>query len=39
MMGETTLFPRRRSLRPQIEPAALFQAVQLVHLLNPNHRP
>lgn len=39
MMGETTLFPRRRSLRPQIEPAALFQAVQLVHLLSPNHRP
>ena len=39
MMGETTLFPRRRSLRPQIEPAALFQAVQIVHLLNPNHRP
>ena len=39
MLGETTLFPRRRSLRPQIEPAALFQAVQIVHLLNPNHRP
>ncbi len=39
MMGETTLFPRRRSLRPQIEPAALFQAVQIVNLLNPDQRP
>lgn len=35
MMGETTLFPKRRSLRPQLEPAALFQAVQIVNLLNP----
>lgn len=38
MLGETTLFPKRRSLRPQLEPAALFQAVQIVNLLNPNAR-
>ena len=38
ILGEITLFPRRRSLRPQIEPAALFQAVQIVHLLNPDYR-
>ena len=38
ILGEITLFPRRRSLRPQIDPAALFQAVQIVHLLNPDYR-
>lgn len=38
MLGETTLFPKRRSLRPQIEPAALFQAVQIVNLLNPDYQ-
>ena len=37
MLGEITMFPRRRSLRPQIEPAALFQAVQVSNLLNPKH--
>ncbi|MEE2709379.1 MAG: hypothetical protein VYA69_07260 [Gemmatimonadota bacterium] len=36
MSGETTLFPKRRTLRPQLEPAALFQAVQIVNLLNPD---
>ncbi len=35
MLGETTLLPRRRTLRIQIEAAALFQAVHLTHLLNP----
>lgn len=38
MLGETTLFPKRRSLRPQIEPAALFQAVQIVNLLDPEYK-
>jgi hypothetical protein len=38
MLGETTLFPKRRLLRPQIEPAALFHAVQIVNLLNPEYR-
>jgi hypothetical protein len=38
MPGETTLFPKRRTLRPQLEPAALFQAVQIVSLLNPEPR-
>jgi len=38
MLGETTLFPKRRLLRPQIEPAALFHAVQHVNLLNPEYR-
>jgi hypothetical protein len=38
MLGETTLFPKRRSLRPQLEPAALFQAVQIIDLLNPEFR-
>ncbi len=35
MLGEMTLLPRRRSLRIQVEAAALFQAVHLVHLLDP----
>lgn len=35
MLGETILLPRRRSLRPQLEPAALLQAVQIINLLNP----
>ena len=38
MPGETTLFPKRRSLRPQLEPATLFQAAQIVNLLNPDYR-
>jgi hypothetical protein len=39
MLGETTLLPRRRTLRIQIEAAALFQAVHLAHLLNPDPAP
>ena len=35
MLGETTLLPRRRSLRTQAEAAALFQAVHIASLLNP----
>jgi hypothetical protein len=35
ILGETTLLPRRRSLRIQVEAAALFQAVHLTTLLNP----
>lgn len=35
MLGEITLLPRRRSLRIQVEAAALFQAVHLTTLLNP----
>jgi hypothetical protein len=39
MLGETTLLPRRRTLRIQVEAAALFQAVHLSHLLNPEPAP
>ncbi|MBM3265228.1 MAG: hypothetical protein FJY97_17655 [candidate division Zixibacteria bacterium] len=39
MAGETTLFPKRRTLRPQLEPATLFQATQIVNLLNPEYKP
>ena len=35
MLGETILLPRRRSLRIQLEAAAVFQAVHITHLLNP----
>jgi hypothetical protein len=35
VLGQTTLLPRRRSLRVQIETAALLQAIHLRHLLNP----
>ncbi len=35
LLGQTTLLPRRRSLRVQIETAALLQAIHLRHLLNP----
>ncbi len=35
MLGETTLMPKRRSLRIQLETAALFQAMQIAALLNP----
>jgi hypothetical protein len=35
MLGETTLLPKRRSLRIQAETAALFQAVHIASLLNP----
>jgi hypothetical protein len=35
MLGETTLLPRRRSLRVQAEAAALFQAVHITTLLDP----
>jgi hypothetical protein len=35
VLGETTLLPRRRSLRIQLEAAALFQAMHISTLLNP----
>jgi hypothetical protein len=35
ILGHTTLLPRRRSLRVQIETAALLQAIHLTHLLDP----
>ncbi len=35
MPGETTLLPRRRSLRIQLEAANLLQAVHISNLLNP----
>jgi len=38
MLGETTLLPRRRSLRVQAEAAALFQAFHIATLLNPDDR-
>ena len=38
MLGETTLLPRRRSLRVQAEAAALFQAFHIATLLNPDER-
>ena len=36
MLGETTLLPRKRALRTQLEPATLFQAVHIATLLNPD---
>ena len=33
--GETTLLPRRRALRTQLEPATLFQAIHIATLLDP----
>ncbi len=35
MPGETTLLPRKRALRTQLEPATFFQAVHLANLYNP----
>ncbi len=35
MLGETTLLPKRKSLRIQLEAATLFQAVHITSLLNP----
>jgi hypothetical protein len=35
MLGETTLMPKRGSLRIQAEAAALFQAMHITSLLNP----
>jgi hypothetical protein len=35
MLGETTLLPRKRSLRTQLEPATFFQAAHIATLLNP----
>ena len=35
MPGATTLLPRKRALRTQLEPATLFQAVHIATLLNP----
>ena len=39
MLGETALLPKRRSLRIQSEAAALFQAVHIATLLNPEASP
>jgi hypothetical protein len=36
ILGHTTLLPRRRSLRVQIETAALLQSIHITHLLNPD---
>ncbi len=35
MLGETTLLPRKRSLRTQLEPTTFFQAAHIATLLNP----
>jgi hypothetical protein len=35
MLGDTTLLPRRRALRTQLEPATSFQAVHIATLFNP----
>jgi hypothetical protein len=35
MLGATTLLPRKRALRTQLEPATLFQAVHIANLYNP----
>ena len=35
MPGETTLLPRKRALRTQLEPSTFFQAVQIADLLDP----
>ncbi len=39
MLAETTLLPRKRALRTQLEPATLFQAVHISNLLNPEPAP
>lgn len=39
MLGETTLLPRKRALRTQLEPATLFQAVHIANLFNPEPSP
>lgn len=39
MLGETTLLPKRRSLRIQAEAAALFLSVHIATLLNPDPSP
>ena len=36
MLGETTLLPRKRSLRTQLEPATFFQAIHIATLLDPD---
>ena len=38
MLGETTLLPRKRALRTQLEPATLFQAVHIARLFDPEPR-
>ncbi|MEW6754873.1 MAG: hypothetical protein AB1505_28410, partial [Candidatus Latescibacterota bacterium] len=35
MLGESTLLPRKRALRTQLEPATLFQAVHVAALFDP----
>jgi len=35
ILGQTTLLPRKRALRTQLEPATLFQAVHIADLYNP----
>ena len=35
MLGETTLLPRKRALRTQLEPATLFQAMHIARLFDP----
>lgn len=35
VLGQTTLLPRKRALRTQLEPATLFQAVHIADLYNP----
>jgi len=37
--GETTLLPRKRALRTQLEPATLFQAMHIATLLDPSAPP
>ena len=37
--GETTLLPRKRALRTQLEPATLFQAIHIASLLDPSNPP
>jgi hypothetical protein len=39
MLAATVLLPRRRALRIQAETAALFQAVHIAELLNPEFTP
>lgn len=39
MLGATTLLPRKRALRTQLEPATLFQAVHIADLYNPDPSP
>ena len=38
ILGDSTLLPPKRALRTQLEPATLFQAIQIANLYDPESR-